>query len=418
MTIIIIQLIIILLLLILSAIFSGSETALFSLSETQIEKIAKKNPEKAKKIRFLLESPRRLIITILLGNEFVNISLSTLSAGIIMALFGSEVPWINIVIVFPILLLLGELTPKSFAIRNNEKFASFVSTPLIIFSKAITPVRWFIRNISDLFVNIVVKKETRSDNILSEDVVKSIIDESEKEGIIDALEKEFIYKIFDFGDTLVRDIMTPRANIFALPYDMKLKDIIREIKRNHYSKVPIYKEDIDHILGIIFATDLIGLTDKEIENSTQTLRKLLHKPLFIPDTKKAEDLFQTLRKRKISIAIVLDEYGGVVGLVTMEDLLEEIFGEISDEFEKEDKKFEKIDNNVYRVHSTLSLEEFNRIMDTDIYNENVNTIGGFVFSLFGELPVVNSTVRYKNLVFTVEKISNNRIETIRVKKDQ
>ena len=194
------------------------------------------------------------------------------------------------------------------------------------------------------------------------------------------------------------------------------KEMIKEIKRNHYSKVPIYSGNQDNIVGILFATDLIGLTEKEIADSRSTLNKILRKPYFIPETKKAESLFQAFRKRKISIAVVLDEYGGVVGLVTMEDLLEEIFGEISDEFEKEERKCEKIDQNTYRVHSTMTLEEFNRIFGTDLYSDEVDTIGGFVFSLFGELPTVNSVVRYENLTFKVEKVLNNRIEVLLVMK--
>ncbi|MBO8151878.1 MAG: hypothetical protein DRP92_07395 [Candidatus Neomarinimicrobiota bacterium] len=413
-----IQIVLIVILLFLSAFFSGSETALFSLSEAQVEKIVIKNPSKGKRIKSLLESPRRLIITILLGNEFVNISISSLSAGLIMYLTGDEVPWINLIIVFPLLLLFGEITPKSFALRNNEKFAEFVCNPLSVFSRCIAPVRWIIRNISDLFVNLFVRKGARRENILTEDVVRSIIDEGEKEGIIDSLEKEFIFKIFDFGDTIVRDIMTPRANMFMLPYEMELKEMIKEIKRNHYSKVPIYSGNQDNIVGILFATDLIGLTEKEIADSRSTLNKILRKPYFIPETKKAESLFQAFRKRKISIAVVLDEYGGVVGLVTMEDLLEEIFGEISDEFEKEERKCEKIDQNTYRVHSTMTLEEFNRIFGTDLYSDEVDTIGGFVFSLFGELPTVNSVVRYENLTFKVEKVLNNRIEVLLVTKKE
>ena len=200
---------IIILLLFFSAFFSGSETAFFSLSTLQIEKLVQKSPKKGDKIRNILNQPRRLIITLLLGNEFVNIAISSISAGIIITIFGKETPWINIVLVLPVLLLFGEITPKTFAIYNNEKFSSFAVSPLTFFEKWITPLRWLIRKISDKIANIFVKESSRKGSILTEDVVKTIIKEGEKEGVLDTQEKERIYKIFDFGDTKVNEVMTP-----------------------------------------------------------------------------------------------------------------------------------------------------------------------------------------------------------------
>jgi len=403
-------------LLFLSGFFSGSETALFSLTEIQKKSLKDREPEKGNRISQLLENPGKLIITIILGNEFVNVSISTISAGLIITLFGQKVPWINIFIVLPTVLLLGEIVPKTFAINNNEKFASFIANPLAVFNKIITPFRWLIHHISDAIVNIFVREEARGGNILTEDVVKTIIEEGEKEGILDREEKYYINKIFDFGDTLLRDIMTPRSNLFVLPIDMELGEMIKKIKENHYSAVPIYKDDIDNIQGILFATDLIGLSQEEINNSKETILRLLRKPVFISETTRADEMFKKFQQQKFSKAITIDEYGGVRGMITMEDLLEVIFGDIIDEFEVDDKKYRKIAENHYTLDGDLHLEDFNDIFDSSLDSKYVETIGGFLLNIFGELPDKNATTYYSDFHFKVVELEGNKISKIRVKK--
>jgi putative hemolysin len=410
------ELLLLLILLCLSGSFSGSETAFFSLSPYQIEKLVLKNPKKGIKIRKLLNSPRSLLITILIGNEFVNVSISSISAGIVIHLLGQETPWINIIIVLPILLLFGEITPKTIAIYNNEKFSSLAVTPLSFFKSMISPLRWLIKQISDKVVNLFVKESSRKESILTEDIVKTIVEDGEKEGILDDLEKKYIFKIFDFGDTTIDEVMTPHSNLFCLPYEMPLKEMILKIKQHHYSKVPIYKNNRDNIIGILFATDLIGLSKQEIEDSKNTLNKILREPYFAPANKRADELFRTFQRKKMSFAIVLDEYGGIQGLVTMEDLLEQIFGDISDEYEKEKKHHQKINPSTFKVKANMPLEKFNKLIGADIKSKEMDTIGGFLFSLFGELPKENMKIKFNDLLFTVNKITKNRIDSITVKK--
>jgi len=384
-----IELPLILLLLFFSAFFSGSETAFFSLSNLQLEKLVQKSPKKGDKIRNILKQPRQLIITIILGNEFVNIAISSISAGIIINIFGQETLWINIALVLPVLLLFGEITPKTFAIYNNEKFSSFAVTPLTFFEKWIAPLRWLIRKISDKIANIFVKESSRKGSILTEDVVKTIIEEGEKEGVLDTQEKAV---------------------------EMPLTEMIQKIKQKHFSKVPIYKKNHDNIIGVLFATDLIGLPQEKLENSKSTLKRILRKPYFTPDFKRVDELFRTFQRKKISLSIVLDEYGGVQGLVTMEDLLEEIFGEIADEYEKEQKHHEKLDDRIFKVKANMPLPDFNILVGSKFTSDEVETIGGLVFSLFGELPQEKMSIKYHNLEFVVEKISGNRIDSLIVKK--
>jgi len=411
-----IELLLLLILLCVSALFSGSETAFFSLSSYQIEKLVLKNPKKGIKIRKLLNSPRSLIITILIGNEFVNVSISSISAGIIIHILGQETPWINIVIILPMLLLFGEITPKTIAIYKNEKFSSFMAIPLSFFKAMISPLRWLIKKISDKIVNFFVKESARKESILTEDIVKTIVEEGEREGVLDNLEKKYIFKIFDFGDTTIDEVMTPHSNLFCLPFEMTLKEMIQKIRQSHYSKVPIYRDNRDNIIGILFATDLIGLNKQEIEDSKNTLNRILREPYFAPVNKRADELFRTFQRKKMSFAIVLDEYGGIQGLVTMEDLLELIFGDISDEYEKEKKHHQKISPTTFKVKANMPLEKFNKLIGAEIKSQDMETIGGFLFSLFGELPKENMKIKFNDLLFTVDKITKNRIDSITVKK--
>lgn len=416
MSLLIIEIILLLGLLILSGYFSGSETALFSLSRIQLEKLIITNERRGRQVERLLERPRRLIISILLGNQFVNTALTSIATVLIIQIVGREVPWINIAIVLPILLLFGEITPKTIAIRRSEQFSLLVAASLTLFSKIITPCRWFIRAISDRIVNLFIRGNSRTPSILNEDVIKSIVDEGEKEGILAALEKDYIYRIFDFGDAYMDDVMTPRVNMFYLPAEMQLTEMINKIKEAHYSKVPIYRGNRDNIIGILFATDLIGLDPTKTEQSEKILQRILRKPYYVPITKRADELFRTFQLRKISMAIVLDEYGGVQGMVTMEDLLEAIFGKISDEYEQDDVPYERLGEHLFRIKAIMPLDEFNKLIGSDIVSEEIDTIGGFIFTLFGELPKPKNSIDYLNLNFTVEKVIGNRLETLIVKK--
>lgn len=399
----------------LSGFFSGSETALFSLSQVQKEKLYRTKPREGKILQQLLDMPRSLIITILIGNEFVNITFSTLCAGLVIKFTNERIPWLNILIVLPLLLLIGEITPKVLAINKNEKFAAIVARPLFVFMRIITPLRWLIRNISDRIVNLIIGNRERRETIINEDVIRTIVSESEKEGVLEAIEREYIYKVFDFGDLKAEDVMTPRAYLFSLDIATPVNEIIQSIKARHYSKIPIYDQNPDNIIGVLFATDLIS-SDFQKQVDSLTLRSILRKPYFIPPNKRVDELFSVFQRQKISFAIVIDEYGTVQGVITMEDLLEQIFGEISDEYEMKKSRHEFISDNLVRVQATISLDDFNALMGTNLTSEEVDTLGGYVFSLFGELPAVNATIVSDNLQFIVEKIVHNRIESLIVRR--
>ena len=407
---------IIIALLALSGFFSSSETALFSLSSMELEKMRQDDHPRISLIQQMLSRPRRLIITILIGNELVNVSASVISAAIVIELMGPENKWINLLIMVPLLLIFGEITPKVAAIRNNVAFASFQSYPIEFFARFIRPLRWLVRNVADWFITLIIGKERSRGNILTEDLVRTIAREAVDEGAIDHLEAQFIDHIFEFGDKKLEDVMTPRSYIFLLPFDMPLREIVAELCRTRHTKVPIYKEDKDNVVGILYARDLLSVSVGQASRDAPEWASLLREPYFVPESKPAADLFRAFRERKLSVAVTVDEYGGVTGLVTMEDLLECIFGEIhspSDGRDRADMK--ELGNGCFAVDGGMMVKRFNAKFKTEFSDEFGETIGGLLLHHHGELPCEGATIVVSDMQFSVTKVEENRISFVEFK---
>ena len=396
-----------------SGFFSSSETALFSLSNVQLEQMRRDRRPRIDLIQNLLGQPRRLIITILIGNEFVNVTASVISAAIVIKLLGAENKWINIGIMVPILLLVGEITPKALAIRYNVAFSTFESRPIEIFALIIKPLRELVRKVSDFFITLIIGKERSRGNLITEDMVRILAREAVGEGALDHLEAQFIDRIFDFGSKTLEDVMTPRSDIFFLPEKLSLKEAVHTIQQTRHTKVPVYEDNRDNIVGILYARRLLGLDIKKESQGSPGLRKYLKPPYFVPESKTVANLFKTFREKKLSIALTVDEYGGVTGLVTMEDLLECIFGEIyspSDEFNK--PMIETLDDNRHRVDGSLAVSDFNAKMETRLSEEFGKTLGGIILHGFGEIPEPGSSIVLDDFRFTVTAVEANRIKTL------
>ena len=403
----------------LSAFFSSSETSLFSLDRLQLEQMRQDKNPRIDLIKRLLAQPRRLIVTILIGNELVNVAASVISAAVVIDLLGAENKWVNLFVMVPVLLLFGEITPKTLAIRNNIGFASRQARLVEGFAVLIKPLRWVVRKIADYFTTLVVGRERTPANIITEDMVRSLTRQAVGEGTLEDSEAEYIDQIFDFGDKTLRDVMTPRSQVFSLAATMSLEEMAGEIHRTRHTKVPIYGEDRETVIGILFARDLLGVDTRKRapasggETPARFLRKFLRKAYFVPESRPAADLFHTFRKRKLSLALTVDEYGGVTGLVTMEDLLECIFGEIyspSDEFNK--PGIEKLDDNRFRVDGSLAVSDFNAAMESRLSEEFGRTLGGIILHSFGEIPGEGSLIDLDNFRFTVTEVEANRIKTL------
>ncbi|MCM8611275.1 hemolysin family protein [Accumulibacter sp.] len=414
-----IELIVFVVLLGFSGFFSSTETSLFSLSQFQLDQMrAAKNP-RIELIERLRSEPRRLIVTILIGNEFVNVSASVISAAMIIHLFGAENEMINLLVMVPILLLFGEITPKVLAIRNNVAFANAECRPIALFARLITPLREVIRHIADFFITLIVGKQRSEGNLVTEDMIRTLVHDAVGEGALDSQEAQYIEKIFDFGNKSLSDIMRPRSDIQFLAADLPVSELLAQIRATRQSRYPVFKGHRDTILGILHTRDLLGVDLARLERDPQGLRKLLRQPHFFPESKPAVELFHTFRQRKLSFALIVDEYGGVTGLVTMEDLLECVFGEIASPSDSDvvpRHLMSDLADGRRLIDTSMPLDDFSQEFGVRIESEEVETLAGALLQAFGELPASGATIELCGLRFTVEDLEHNRITRVLVER--
>ncbi|MEF8713391.1 MAG: hemolysin family protein [Accumulibacter sp.] len=407
-----IELIVFVILLGFSGFFSSTETSLFSLSSFQLDQMrAARNP-RIELIERLRSEPRRLIVTILIGNEFVNVSASVISAAMIIHLFGAENELVNLLVMVPILLLFGEITPKVLAIRNNVAFASFECRPIALVARLITPLREVIRYVADFFITLIVGKQRSQGNLVTEDMIRTLVHDAVGEGALDSQEAQYIEKIFDFGNKTLRDLMRPRSDIQFLSADLPVAELLAQIKASRQSRYPVFKGHRDTIIGILHARDLLGVDLARLERDPQGVRKLLRQANFFPESKPAVELFHTFRQRKLSFALIVDEYGGVTGLVTMEDLLECVFGEIASPSDRDAVSrhpVRELADGRRLIDTSMSVDDFNREFGVAIASEEAETLAGVLLDAFGELPAAGAVIDLCGLKFTVDMIEHNRI---------
>jgi CBS domain containing-hemolysin-like protein len=412
-----IEVVLFIILMAFSGFFSSSETSLFSLSKLQLEQMRRDDNPNLGLIERLLSQPRRLIVTILIGNEFVNVAASVISAAIVIRLLGAENKFVNLFIMVPILLLFGEITPKTLAIRNNIAFASLQSRPIELFAVVIAPLRWAVRLIADRVTTLIIGKERIRANIVTRDMVRTLAREAVGEGALAPTEARYIDHIFDFGKKTVAELLTPRSNIFFLPSDMPLAEMVQELRRTRHTKVPVYGQHRDDVIGILYARDLLGMDTESVSASQESLQGLLREPYFVPESKPASDLFHTFRRRKQSLALTVDEYGGVTGLLSMEDLLECIFGDLPSASDiVMAAKHRELTGDGVRIDGALSIDQFNTEFGAALPGKGPETVGGLILERYAELPETGSTINIAGLEFVVEKIASNRIEALSVRK--
>ncbi|MES9897579.1 MAG: hemolysin family protein [Sedimenticola sp.] len=397
-------------LLLFSGFFSSSETAMFSLNNIHLEQMRRDGNPKIGLIERMLSEPRRLIVTILIGNEFVNVAASVLSAAMIIDLMGADNKLVNIFVMVPILLVFGEITPKTLAIKNNIAFATAESRPIDLFARLITPIRWIVRMVSEFFITMIVGKERSQGNIITEDMVRTLVQDAVGKGALDQAEAKFIHQIFELGGKKLEDLITPRADITFIPADDPLPRILEILRETRQSKIPVYGETRDDIVGILHARDLLEVDLEKLDKDRSKFLKLLRQPYFVPESKPAMELFNHFKERKRSFALTVDEYGGVTGLITMEDLLECIFGDIPSPSDiTEQFEVEQLDDTRYRIEGSMPLDDFDSRFGTLFNKREVETIGGLVLNEFGELPTEGEIIVIDELKFTISKVAQNRI---------
>ncbi|MFQ5847612.1 MAG: hemolysin family protein [Candidatus Methylomirabilales bacterium] len=321
-----------LLLLFLSAFFSASETALFSLRRLRLQRASQTEYERTGEVLTLLERPTRTIVTILIGNELVNVTASVTMTSFVFYLWGPHHAWLSVLLMLPLILIFGELSPKMVAFAYSEPVSRFVARPLTFFSFLITPVRGVIKRVVDLCLKALGVPSTLSPSGISEEEFKVILDVGREEGVVEPNEHKMIERALAFAEVRVRQVMTPRRDLFCLDVTLSFDEAVARVQEAAFSRVPVYQETVDRIVGILLIKDL--LQAKAGGSPLPTLNSLLHPPFFVPETKRIDTLLKEFQRRRQHMAIVVNEYGATAGLVTLEDLLEELVGEIVDEFDR------------------------------------------------------------------------------------
>jgi CBS domain containing-hemolysin-like protein len=398
----------------LSAFFSSSETALVSLSRLRVRHLVEKGGRLAKILKKLKEDPQRMLNTILIGNNLVNIAAAAMATSIALDIFESHAVGIATGVMTFLILIFGEITPKSLATQFSEPYAKFVALPIwylsIIFYPFIKVFDWFFAFLMKIFGG-KVKEPT-----VSEDYLKSIVTISEEEGSIKEIEKEMINKIFEFDDINASEIMTPRTDMFLLSSALKLGDALKIILKKPHSRIPVYEKTKDNIVGIVYLRDIVKHYVKN-KKANLTLSKIMKKPFFVPETKKIDSLLKQFQKKKEHMAIVVDEHGIITGLVTIEDILEEIVGEIMDETDKRDPDIQKIRAKEWMVKGKADIDDVNEKLKMGIKDdEGYDTLGGFILSKIGKIPREHEKIEHGRFTMVVEEVEGHRILRVKVVK--
>ena len=396
-------------LLILSAFFSGTETAYF-----HIRKHRKETPEKIKSV---LDSPQRLLVSLLTGNTIVNVSIASLAAYI-TAGFADDYTWskstlilMEVLVVSVVVLIFGEILPKMIAIKYSKEYALKMYTPLKIMMFILSPIAQGFNAITNVVIKIIpFRKEKIFD---SEEELKILAELGEEEGTLQEEESDMIQSIFDFKEKTVGEIITPRVDIVSLKSDESIDKAMDIIGERQFSKIPIYKDTIDNIKGILYAKDIIPYLMGSRPNVN--LQTLARQPFFVPETKPIDDLMEEFKLRKTSIAIVVDEWGGTEGLVTLEDVVEEVMGEIRDPYDQEESNVLKQSDGSFIVDGSITIYDLEE--DTDIEfpeDRDYDTLGGFILDILTDIPQTGEQVEFNDMVFTVQTVENNRIGKIKI----
>lgn len=424
---IIIELFIILLLTMINAFFSASEIAIVSLNKNKLNLMAEEGNEKAIIIKQLLNEPSKFLATIQVGITLSSFLASATAATSISDVLASALRRLNIpgsqqisVLLITVLLafftlVFGELFPKRVALQRSESIAMFAAKPILITSKIAAPFVRLLTFTTNLLLRLFNINSENLEEKVSEEEIRSLIEVGEENGIINEIEKDMIDGIFEFDDTLAKEIMTPRTHVFDLDINMSPAEMIDEIIEEQYSRIPVYEDDSDNIIGVLYMKDLFSLI-KTVDLSTIDIRSLLRPAYFVPETKKIDSLFKELQNTNNHMAIIIDEYGGFSGIVTIEDLVEEIMGNISDEHDISDEYIKKIDANTYIVNGLAPIDEINEVFEQNISSSDFDTIGGFVITLLGSIPKEDEVlnIEYENLTINVVKVNENRIEELKI----
>ena len=407
----ILQLVILVLLLSASAFFSSAETALMTSNKLRIRNLAENGDKRAEKVLEITANTDKMLSAILIGNNIVNLSASALSTTLTLKMFGSSLVGIATGILTFLILVFGEITPKNVASKNAEnialKYIGIISVLVVI----LTPVIYVVNKVAGIVISLFVKNND-DNNMVTEDELRAMVEVSHEDGVIEKEEKKMIVNVVDFGDTVAGDIMLPRVDMVMVSVESSYEEILKIFREERYTRIPVYEESPDNIIGILNVKDFLLIEDKE----NFSVKEHLREPLYTYEYKKTSSLMVDMRKTGANIVIVLDEYGTTVGLITLEDMLEEIVGEIRDEFDAdEDEGITKISETEYLIDGSTNLDDVNDRIGLELSSEEYESIGGIIMEKLGRLPVEGEVITFDNIILTVKKMDHARIEKVGLK---
>lgn len=407
------QIILLLILIILSALFSSAETAFTAVNKLKLRHMAEEGNKRAKRTLKLVDNPSKIISTLLIGNNIVNISASALTTLIAIEKYGYNATAAATSILTIVIIIFGEITPKSFATQYAEPVAMAFSKPVGILMVVLTPLVIIFYSIASVIIRLFGGNINQGHPLVTEEELKTMVDVGSEEGVFEDDEKEMLFNIFDFGDLQVKDVMVQRVDVTAIDVDADLDEVMEIVASEQFSRFPVYGEDIDDIVGILNVKDLLFLTDED--KKTFDLRKYIREPYYAYEFKRITELFKELKKNRTHISVILDEYGGTVGIATIEDLLEEIVGEIDDEYDDDrEMDIETIKKNEYVVSGSYRLDELNDNIGTHIESEEFDSIGGYLIGILGTFPENGEIIETDGIKFIVDEVDKNRIKKIRM----
>ena len=393
-----------------SAFFSASETALTSLNKIKLRNMAEENVKNADKVQKLIDDPNRLLSSILIGNNLVNNAAAALTTMIAVSLLGGQsgVGAATMIITI-IILIFGEITPKTLASQNAEKVSLAVSNIISVIVVISTPVVKVMNLITNVLIKVLGGNSTEKTPTITEAELKTMVNVSHEEGVLEVDERRMINNVFDFGDLKAIDVMTPRTDMVCVEDTITYDEIVSIFKEERFSRLPVYHESVDNIIGILYVKDIIFIDEQHFK-----ITDYMREPFFTYESKPISELFSEMRGNRIRAAVILDEYGGTSGLVTLEDLVEEIVGDIADEYDEQEKEIEVIKEDEFIVDGSTRLEDVNEMIGLHLASEDFDTIGGYVIGILGSFPDGGEEVETDNIKIVVEEVDKNRIEKLRI----
>ncbi|SRR6266568_1863875 len=396
----------------LCAMASAAETALTSISRIKLKNLVESGDEQAIEIDRLLTDPNKLLSTILVVNSVAVIVASSMATVLALAFSATYGELLSSVVISLVVLIFCEITPKTAAVQNPVRWARIFIRPVRGAAWVLTPIVWSLSAITNFLVRLVGGEMKHRGPFVTEEELRLLVSVGEKEGVLEEEETEMIHSIFEFADTTVREVMIPRIDMVTLESDATVDQAVDLALEAGFSRIPVYEESIDEIIGVLYTKDML----KQLRQGHDTLpiRDLVRPAYFVPETKKLDDLLREIQQQRVHMVIVVDEYGSVAGLVTIEDLVEEIVGDIQDEYDREEKLYEQISEDEYVFDAKISIDDFNELMNTNLEDQDYDTLGGFLYAQLDKIPNVGDTITFQEMTFTVLSTRGRRITQVRV----